>query len=322
MSLLNVIIMGFGKMPADCARILLNHNIAINIILETEQSVFSSLQGVAERMDVPFERPARDETTTFLRSLTEPTVILSINNNYIFPSEICHKDNLSIINFHGSLLPRYPGHGKVIPAWVIFNGESRHGVTWHLVNADIDSGNILCQADFPVSETDRALNIMMRVISLGTDLFSRHWDKFIAAQCEGNTQTHTQDHIYSGRDLPNDGHIDISWNFLTMSRFLRSMDYGTFKLVPPPKINLDGTPYVVTGYRITAKDTNINDNAASIRGHLEQKANQATFLFREGIITLSVLRKDSYGEITNNIAGDPSRARLRKITEFRHRWTP
>lgn len=295
MSLLKIIIMGFGKMPADCASILLNNNVSVHGIWETERSAFSPLEGFCARFNVPFERPSRKETAVFLDSLTEPTVLFSINNNYMFPEEICQKENLRIINFHGSLLPRYPGHGKVIPAWAVFNGESRHGATWHLVNAGIDAGDILCQADFAISETDTALNVMMRVISLGTDLFSKYWQKFIAPQCKGSIHGHIHDRVYRSRDIPNDGHVDTSWDFLTMSRFLRSMDYGPFKLLPPPKVNLDGTPYVVTGYRITAKNTNINDNTPSIKGPSEQNANQSTFLYKEGIITLSLLRKDSYG---------------------------
>lgn len=40
-----ILIMGFGKMPADCTAILLKSNVSIQIILETEESQFSPLEG-------------------------------------------------------------------------------------------------------------------------------------------------------------------------------------------------------------------------------------------------------------------------------------
>ena len=100
--------MGFGKMPADCAAILLANNIDIQDIWETERSVFSPLQGFCKRYKISFKRPARNETTVLLESIKKPTVVLSINNNYIFPRDILRKKKLRVINFHNSLLPFIP----------------------------------------------------------------------------------------------------------------------------------------------------------------------------------------------------------------------
>ena len=295
MSFFKIIIMGFGKMPTDCAGILLTNNVPVHGIWETEKSEFSPLEGLSARLNIPFERPSRKEATALLDSLREPAVVFSINNNYLFPSQICEKDNLRIINFHNALLPRYPGHGRVIPTWVIFNGESRHGVTWHLVNAGIDAGDILCQGEFAISENDTALKVMMRAISLGVDLFSRHFQEVIGHRCEGRPQGQVQRRVYRSRDIPNNGHIDISWDFLTMSRFLRSMDYGHFKLLPASKINLDGILYVVTGYRIIAKNTHINNNNNIQIAHSSEKnGNEARFFYREGMINLLLRREESY----------------------------
>lgn len=57
-----------------------------------------------------------------------------------------------ILNIHPSLLPKYPGlntHERVIA-----NGDKEHGVTVHLVTAELDGGPILAQKRFPVSKSD------------------------------------------------------------------------------------------------------------------------------------------------------------------------
>lgn len=295
MNLPDIFIMGFGKMPADCAAILVKNDVPIHGIFETERTQFSSLEGFANKTNITFLRPGREDSNNLLRSLREPTVIFSINNNYIFPEDICQKENLRIINFHGSLLPRYPGHGKVIPAWVVFNGESRHGVTWHLVNAGIDAGDILYQADFAISEIDTALKVMMRVISLGTGLFSKYWQKFIAPQCEGTSHGHIHDRVYRGRDIPNDGHVDISWDFPTMSRFLRSMDYGLFKLLPSPTIELNGRQYIVKNYRIINKENDIPTNEIQIDLDSDKKDSEVNLLYNKGIIHLTLKEEGNSG---------------------------
>lgn len=85
MSFFKIIIMGFGKMPTDCAGILLTNNVPVHGIWETEKSEFSPLEGLSARLNIPFERPSRKEATALLDSLREPAVVFSINNNYLFP---------------------------------------------------------------------------------------------------------------------------------------------------------------------------------------------------------------------------------------------
>ena len=277
-------------MPADCADILVSHRIPIQAIWETEASGFSPLEGFARRTNISFRRPSRREITAALNNLIEPTVVLSINNNYLFPQQVCEKDNLRIVNFHNSLLPRYPGRN--IPTWVIFNGETRHGVTWHLVDTGIDAGNIMCQKEFDISNRDTALKVMMRCISLGIELFTGHWQGFIDHQYKGSPQQHMDDRLYRSTDLPNGGYLDISWDFTTISRFLRSMDYGPFKIVPSPKVRLDSKLYIVAKHTIS-KDTEIAEKGFQMRKSAGRKGDEVEISYEEGTIKLELREEDS-----------------------------
>ena len=285
MSSFNIVVMGFGKMPADCTNILLSQGIPVQYVLETEESGFSTLHGLCDRFNIPFEKPSLNKTTELLNSLTAPTVVFSINNNYLFTKTVLKKDNLRIINFHNSLLPSYPGHGRSTTTWAIFNGEARHGVTWHLVNTGIDDGDILCQEEFGISETDTALKVMMCAISLGTDIFSRYWREFISPECTGRPQGPRQNRICQSNDIPNNGYMDTSWDFESMGRFLRSMDYGPFKLIPSPKVSINGEQYTVCRYEIDREYRSGNQELLFQRSS-GRSLSEAEFIDKQGRIKL------------------------------------
>jgi len=243
-------IIGYGKMPADCAQILARGNEAPRSVIETRVSAFSSLEGTCARLGVPFERlTAAPQITDRLVAMTRPMVVFSINNDYLFPRAVLEKSCLRVINFHGSLLPYYRGHGDVIPSWIIFNGERTHGVTWHLVAERPDCGDIVCQATVNVTESDTALTLMMRVVQAGTRLFEEHWREFLSPTLTATSQRDPVGHALRRTDLPGNGWLDLNWDFPTADRFLRSMDSGPLHYLPLPKLAAAGRSFQIVSYR-------------------------------------------------------------------------
>jgi formyltetrahydrofolate-dependent phosphoribosylglycinamide formyltransferase len=82
----------------------------------------------------------------FMRLLKEP--VLSAYRN-------------RIVNIHPSLLPKYKGR----EAWVqaLEAGETESGCTVHLVNEDLDGGQILAQQSVPILPDDTAETLLARV---------------------------------------------------------------------------------------------------------------------------------------------------------------
>jgi len=286
----DIVILGFGKMPVSCAKILYENNKSIIYIIETGEHPFSPLLSFCQRYTIPYKRLNPVETTNLLDSLTRSTILFSINNNYIFPRKIINNDNVRIINFHNSLLPKYPGNGRVISTWALFNGETHHGVTWHLISPDIDAGDILCQEEFEIHESDTALNVMMRSITVGTNLFFHHWQEFMAPRITGRPQGQKHDRIYRSRDIPNNGYLDMSWDFITMSRFLRSMDYCPFSILPSPKVKIDSVIYIVKGYTIDRKNALYNKEWKFSKNY-DGNIIEAVFFSQQGCITLNLVKE-------------------------------
>ena len=65
-----------------------------------------------------------------------------------------------ILNIHPSLLPAYKGldtHQRALD-----NAESQHGVSIHLVTAELDDGPILLQASYPIEPGDSAADLQAK----------------------------------------------------------------------------------------------------------------------------------------------------------------
>ncbi len=66
-----------------------------------------------------------------------------------------------ILNIHPSLLPLYKGlhtHRKVLEA-----GDKVHGASVHFVNAELDSGPVVIQAEIQVNENDTESSLAQRI---------------------------------------------------------------------------------------------------------------------------------------------------------------
>lgn len=293
-------ILGFGKMPADCARVLVDNGARISFIYETEERSFSPLRSFCEKQGIPFLRAGPAETTSLLAAVGPPTVVFSINNNYIFPRDLIRNGRLRIINFHNSFLPSYRGHGRVVPTWVIFNGEKRTGATWHMVDERIDNGRILDQEAFGLGGEDTALDVSMRCIESGIAMFKRCWEKFLDPSYAGEPadgplgpvySSPDRDRVYRRADIPNGGRLDSAWDLETSARFLRSLDYSPFRLLVPPLIKVGGEEFLVTGYKVSRGGSEDAGDMPDRLGQAGQGTVAHVLRFNDGFIRLTLSKR-------------------------------
>ncbi|MDF7760034.1 formyltransferase family protein [Kosakonia cowanii] len=93
-------------------------------------------------------------------------IFLSLEfDKIVNPDKFLHEN---IYNIHFSLLPKYKG--MFTSAWPILNNESESGVTLHKINHGIDTGEILSQESFSLSETETANSLYLKYIKYGTKL--------------------------------------------------------------------------------------------------------------------------------------------------------
>lgn len=79
-------------------------------------------------------------------------LFVSMSYNQIFRSRIYSLPPLKTINCHAGKLPFY--RGRNILNWALINDEKEFGITVHYVDDGIDTGDIILQRTYPITEED------------------------------------------------------------------------------------------------------------------------------------------------------------------------
>lgn len=104
-----LIVIGSGKIACECIKVLKSYNDKI-ICIENEESLLSFVKSICNINNLEYKLiESKKKLLQYFLKISEKTLIISANNNYIFPKEVVNKDNLKIINFHNALLPYHPG---------------------------------------------------------------------------------------------------------------------------------------------------------------------------------------------------------------------
>jgi methionyl-tRNA formyltransferase len=92
---------------------------------------------------------ARERIAPLLR-FYEPDLALCIGFPWKIPPDALVVPRHGIVNGHPSLLPRYRGPSPV--SWAIRSGDDEIGFTFHYMDAELDTGNVLGQVRIPLGE--------------------------------------------------------------------------------------------------------------------------------------------------------------------------
>lgn len=222
------IVIGSGSIAQNCILSLINRDFEI-IVFEFSKNNSKSLENFCNRNDVKYKAfNNKEELSNVFLKINENTLVVSASNRYLFPEEVIQNENLEIINYHSSLLPKYPGRNA--EAWAIFEGELNAGITWHRVSLEVDAGDIIKQLDTPINADSTSLSLLKEFNKLATKAFDG-----IVVDYQYTGINYFKQVGYSKDDLkyswmkPNNGILDLAWSEKKVSQFLRSFNYGIFK---------------------------------------------------------------------------------------------
>jgi methionyl-tRNA formyltransferase len=94
--------------------------------------------------------PARRSTIAPLLASVAPDLVVCMGFPWKIPPEALAVPRLGWLNGHPSLLPRHRGPLPV--AWAIRSGDDEIGITFHRMDAELDTGPILAQRPYPLGE--------------------------------------------------------------------------------------------------------------------------------------------------------------------------
>lgn len=131
----------------------------------------------------------------------------------MLPEVVWNMPPMGSVNLHGSLLPNYRGAAPI--NWAVINGEKETGVTTFKLKHEIDTGDILLQESFPITETDNAGDVHDKMKEIGAQLLVKTVQGLAAGSLTetpqskiGNLQSEIQQHapkIYTET-------CQINWN--------------------------------------------------------------------------------------------------------------
>jgi methionyl-tRNA formyltransferase len=88
----------------------------------------------------------------------EPDLAMCWGFPWRIPLPALQVPRLGSINLHPAMLPRH--RGPIPISWAIRDGDARYGVTWHRMDADLDTGGILAQATVPMEVDDFEITVV------------------------------------------------------------------------------------------------------------------------------------------------------------------
>jgi methionyl-tRNA formyltransferase len=132
------------------------------------------------------ERVRRPEAIELLAGFKAGAMVV-VGYGQIIPQAVIELAPYGIINVHASLLPKYRGAAPI--QWAIAQGETRTGVTSMQIDAGLDTGDILLQAETEIGPEETALELSERLSRMGADLLV----ETLAGLARGSIQPRKQD---------------------------------------------------------------------------------------------------------------------------------
>lgn len=233
-----IYLVGHGAPPCLCADVLKGFNLSFTFLYDTK--VDSSF-AIKRMKKFGIEQRPYKSCLDILLNENKRTLILSVNNLCIFPGDLLKNKNITIINYHNSLLPHFRGmHAE---AWAIFSGCRKSGITWHLVDENIDTGSILFQESLAITDSMTSLALLHAQTYKATHCFKQNIDKILTGEFCPRDNNYEEGSIYYKRDIPGGGILEPGWTSEKIWRFLRAMDYGPYYNLGLPVIKIGRKKY-------------------------------------------------------------------------------
>lgn len=212
----------------------------IKFVVPRKNTNDSTLKELCSNYSIDYLPNQSVNSETFLNLIIDYRcdIFVSMSFDQIFKKEILNLTKLGIINCHAGMLPFY--RGRNILNWVLINDEKEFGITVHHVDEGIDTGDIILQKAFPISELDNYSSLLKKAfIECATILH----DALISIN-EGSYKRLPQIEIdqfgsYCGRRI--DGDEKILWT--KSSREIHNLIRAVSKPGPEAYILYDNNKY-------------------------------------------------------------------------------
>lgn len=138
----------------------------------------SDVRIAAEKLGIPVITPLKirsDEEAKHILKEQAPDVMVVTAFGQILPQDILDIPKYGCINVHASLLPKYRGAAPI--QWAVLNGDTESGVTTMMMDAGLDTGDILLTKKLKLDAKETGGSLFDKLAVLGGELIVETLDR-------------------------------------------------------------------------------------------------------------------------------------------------
>lgn len=192
-------------------KIISDNSIKIDFICVRYETRDSVLCNLSEDYDIPLFCVPNINSDEFIDTMRDVNsdLFVSMSFNQIFKTTMINLPPLKTINCHAGKLPFY--RGRNILNWALINDEKEFGITVHYVDEGIDTGDIILQDTYPITDDDDYGTLLDKAYSGCADILYRAI-KLIQAGKATRTPQATIDPVGFYCGMRTVGDEIINWN--------------------------------------------------------------------------------------------------------------
>lgn len=143
-------------------KIMNDEEISISFICVRSDTTDNTLREYANKYNIAYLKHENINSKEFINEISQYKcdLFVSMSFNQIFKTEIINLPKYKTINCHAGKLPFY--RGRNILNWALINDEKNFGITVHYIDEGIDTGDIILQRDYPISNEDSYNTLLKR----------------------------------------------------------------------------------------------------------------------------------------------------------------
>ena len=231
-------LIGSESLLVQCAEILIERGHEVRGVASGEPSISAWARG----RGIPTVDPDGDLASEFAG---EFDYLFSITNLRLLPDAVLRRPRRAAINFHDGPLPRYAG--LYAPAWALIQREPRYGISWHVMKAAVDEGELLAQRFFEVSPSETSLTINTKCYEAAIDSFGPLCDALASGSAAPLAQDLSQKTYFGKWQRPPAACVlDFTRPALELEALVRALDFGRYENpLGTPKLHHRGRVFAV-----------------------------------------------------------------------------
>ena len=150
---------------------------------------------------------------TIVNVLDDADIVISAFHNKKIPKDFFSRGGVGF-NLHAGILPKYKGSCTI--NWAIINKEVETGITLHLMNSEIDAGDIILIEKVPIDPNETAGALYLKLENVAFEIFKNNFISMSSLEYKAVVQPDQQYKTYKRKDIE---------EIKDLTRLIRAFDF-------------------------------------------------------------------------------------------------